>query len=327
LNISAGNVVPANADLQLTVTIPPTPVTVSNVLTYTIAVTNYGPAVASGVVISNVVPSGLAYLSNNFPGVPVIGPVMTFGVTNTLAISNGLAFNLYMEPGTNGLITNTFVALANQVDPNTNNLTNVVTDVNSQSADLAVILGGSPNELMAGDFVLYSVEITNAGPSAAVSVLASNVLPNGMAFLSSSPSIGVTNSGRVSYWGLTNLDATSNATLFILAQATATNGATVLDTAGVTSSIYDPVKLNNYSSYKTVVDPAPLLSISNTLHGFTLVWPGAATNFALQGATNLPPPGVWITLTNAVLSNSAGQYSITLTNQGYRFFILRTKLP
>jgi uncharacterized delta-60 repeat protein/uncharacterized repeat protein (TIGR01451 family) len=327
LNISAGNVVPANADLQLAVTIPPTPVTVSNVLTYTIAVTNYGPAVASGVVISNVVPSGLTYLSNNFPGVPVIGPVMTFGATNTLAISNGLAFNLYMEPGTNGLITNTFVALANQVDPNTNNLTNVVTDVNSQSADLAVILGGSPNELMAGDFVLYSVEITNAGPSAAVSVLASNVLPNGMAFLSSSPSSGVTNSGGVSYWGLTNLDASSNATLFILAQATATNGATVLDTAGVTSSIYDPVKLNNYSSYKTVVDPAPLLSISNTLHGFTLVWPGAATNFALQGATNLPPPGVWTTLTNAVLSNSAGQYSITLTNQGYRFFILRTKLP
>jgi len=210
-------------------------------------------------------------------------------------------------------------------------VTNVVTVVGSQSADLGVIITASENELTAGNLVTLYVVITNTGPSAAVSAVVSNVLPSGLLFISdttSSTNGVVSNSGGASVWNLGGLGATSNATLMIVAQATATNGATVLDTAGVASAIYDPYKFNNYNSYKIVVDPAPVMSISNAAHAFTLTWAGGATNFELQGATNLQRPIVWTTLTNVVLTNSEGLYSITLpTNGGYDFFRLRTKVP
>ena len=331
LNISTGNPVPANSDLELNVTAAPSLVTVSNVLVYSVGLTNYGPAVATGVVISNAVPPGFTYLSNNFSGTTVAGAVMAYNVTNSLAISNGLAFNIYLSPTTNGTFTNLFAASADQIDPTTNNVTNVVTLVNSQNADLGVTLTGTPNEVAGGNFVTYTIVVTNGGPSTAISTVASNVLPAGMNFLSISPgSASVSTTNGVSYWSIGNLGVSSNATLVIVAQANSASPVTVtnLDNAGVASSIFDPLKFNNFQQAKTIIDPSPSISISNTLNGFTLAWSGSATNFVLQGATNLPPVGVWMTLPNAITINGAGQYTITLpANEGYRFFKLKTKLP
>jgi uncharacterized repeat protein (TIGR01451 family) len=331
LNISTGNPVPSDSDLELYVTAAPSLATVSNVLVYSVTLTNYGPAVASGVVISNVVPSGFTYLSNNFPGVTTTGSTLLFSATNSLAISNGLAFNIYVVPNTNGTVTNQFAAFANQADVTTNNITNIVSQVNSPSADLGVTLTGTPNEVLGGNFVTYTIVVTNGGPSTALAAVASNVLPAGLTFLSYSPSTAaVSSSGGVSYWTIGNLGVNSNMTLVIMAQAAGTNAVTVtnLDGAGVASAVFDPLKFNNFQQVKTIIDPSPSISISNNLHGFTLTWSGSATNFVLQGATNLPPQGVWITLPNTITTNAAGQFTITLpANEGYRFFILKTKSP
>ena len=69
LNLSIGNPVPSYTDLELTVVPRPPAATVSNNLVYTVGLTNYGPAPATGVVITDVLPSGRGfYVSNNFPG-------------------------------------------------------------------------------------------------------------------------------------------------------------------------------------------------------------------------------------------------------------------
>ena len=147
-------------------------------------------------------------------------------------------------------------------------------------------------------------------------------------FTNSAPA-SVTNAGGTNYWYIGSLGATSNVTLMIVAQATAAAGATLLDTATVTSSVFDPYKLNNFTSYKVVVLPAPALSISNNpgAHDFLISWPSAATNYVLFGATNLPPSGStngWIQVTGGITTNSAaGTDSVTITN-GLRFFILKT---
>ena len=75
----------------------PASATVSNVLIYTVGLTNYGPAAATGVVITNILPPGLTYLSNNFPGtVASNNGVLTFS-NSALAVGAGLSFNVAVD--------------------------------------------------------------------------------------------------------------------------------------------------------------------------------------------------------------------------------------
>ncbi len=111
LNLSTGNPVPSYTDLELTVVPSPASATVSNNLIYTVGLTNYGPAAATGVVITNILPPGLTYLSNNFPGtVASNNGVLTFS-TNALAVGAGLSFNVAVMPNAATTLTNTFIAI------------------------------------------------------------------------------------------------------------------------------------------------------------------------------------------------------------------------
>ncbi len=108
------------------------------------------------------------------------------------------------------------------------------------------------------------------------------------------------------------MPANASATLTLTAKATAAAGATVLDTVVVASSVYDPFKLNNFASFKIVINPAPTLSIVSGANANTFTWPASATNYVLQGATNLTAPVVWVTVTNPAPAIVNGQYSVTL---------------
>ena len=68
LNLSTGNPVASYTDLELSVASSPASATVSNNMVYTVGLTNYGPAPATSVVLTSVLPAGMTYLSNNFPG-------------------------------------------------------------------------------------------------------------------------------------------------------------------------------------------------------------------------------------------------------------------
>jgi hypothetical protein len=98
----------------------------------------------------------------------------------------------------------------------------------------------------------------------------------------------------------------------------------VTDIVLVGSPVYDPIKLNNFASFKIVINPAPTLGIASGARANTFTWPADATNFVLQGATNLTPPIVWVTVTNAVTTNASGQYSVTVPTNSLHFFKLTT---
>ena len=120
------------------------------------------------------------------------------------------------------------------------------------------------------------------------------------------------------------MPAEANATLTLTVMATNANGATVLDTVVVGSPVYDPFKLNNFASFKIVINPAPTLSIVSSAQANTFTWPAAATNYQLQGATNLTPRVVWVKVTNPAPAIVNGQYSVTLPTNSLHFFKLTT---
>ncbi len=87
------------------------------------------------------------------------------------------------------LINSVFAIAPSLLTAANTSVTNVVVQVtNSQvHADLTVSLSGFPQGILAGDFVSYTVGVTNRGPSSVPNVFLTNTLPRGTAVIGISP--------------------------------------------------------------------------------------------------------------------------------------------
>jgi uncharacterized repeat protein (TIGR01451 family)/uncharacterized delta-60 repeat protein len=327
LNISIGTQVENDSDLEVTFAPSTTNATLGNPIVYSLTLTNYGPSAATNVVISNTLPAGMTYVTNSCGcGVTINDGVLTVSYP-FLTVGEGTAFTITMVPTELGFATNTVTALADEPNPNSNNTVVTSVLVSSPQADLGISISESPDPLLAGGLVTYTVVATNNGPSAANGVTATVALPQGFLVTSINPAANATNSSGLITWNIGSLGtspANSSATLTIAARAMA--GGTQLAIASISSGIFDPTKLNNSASAKTLVEQ-PTISVSAVNQTYTLTWPAVDSNFVLQGALELPPIGTWVTVTPAP-PIIQGQYSFTLPGtNGYRFFRLSTETP
>jgi uncharacterized repeat protein (TIGR01451 family)/uncharacterized delta-60 repeat protein len=330
LSFSTGIPVESDSDLELAITAPAS-ATQGATLTYSISVSNAGPAAATNVIITDTLPSGVSYVTNSTNWVGTNG-VLTSTPTN-LAVGSNVTFTIEVIPDDLGYITNIAAATANQPDPNINNVQTNVVLVSAPSADLGVTLSGSQNPVPDGANVTYAIVVTNNGPSTATNVTAINVLPAGFrpGTITPAPLSVVTNaSGTVSItWNVGAMGSGSYATLTIVAgvnlpEKTVTN----LDSVTVSSPVYDPAKLNNYASVKTLVVPATI-NVAGSGTNYSLSWQAAAGNIMLEGAVSLSGP--WVPIANpATMSELNGLFFYTYIlpgTNGYHFFRLKSQLP
>jgi uncharacterized repeat protein (TIGR01451 family) len=324
LSLSTGVPVENDSDLEVTINSTPAAPTVNNLLTYYITLTNYGPSSASNVVVTDFLPGGGAgYLSNSCNCGTVTNGELIIDLPS-LAVGAGTAFSVTVSPTALGFFTNVVTALALEPDPNSNNMVTNVNLVNATSADVGINLSGGPNPILFGGEVVFSVDVTNGGPSEAMNVSATVVLPTGFVAVSNGivASTGTTTNidGTVT-WTIGNLPYGPNGTgpsLSITAVADAPGIG--LSSASVTSSVYDPLKGNNFASAKIEVEPL-YLNISSVSQTYQLTWSSVASNFILQGAVALPPQGTWVDIPNPPIVN--GQYTYSLPGTGgYHFFRL-----
>ena len=328
LNISTGVPVENDADLEVTVTPVPVQATASNLLTYYVSVTNFGPSGATNVVITDYLPAGAVYLSNSCNCGTVANGTLTVTLPS-LAVGAGTAFNIAVIPSALGYITNVVTALALEPDLNVNNMSTNVSLVNAPSADVGISLSGSPNPVLVSGDVTFSVEVTNGGPSEAADVEAVVVLPVGFVAGTNGilASIGTaTNANGTITWNIGGLPPSLNGSGPVLTvAATATTAGLGFCTASASSAIYDPLKGNNFAEVKIEVDQ-PLLSVSGSTKSYQLTWSAQAANYWLEGAADLPPQGTWTRIAAPPVVN--GQYTFTLPGaNGYHYFRLRTQLP
>jgi uncharacterized repeat protein (TIGR01451 family)/uncharacterized delta-60 repeat protein len=320
LSVSTGSPVESDSDLELAMTVAPAAATQSNILTYTVSVTNYGPAGATNVIITDTLPSGVSYVGTN----GLTNGVLTFTV-GTLAVGNEATFNIEVVPNALGYITNIAAATANEPDPNVNNVQTNVMFVSASSADLGVTLSGSPNPVLDGANVTYTMVVTNNGPSTATGVTAINSLPVGFMLVTNQTVLtqgAITNANGTITWNVGTMTNGASATLTIVAGVfLPENGlpSANLDSVTVSSQVFDPVKLNNYAAVKTEVEPAMLNVVADDGPNYSLSWPQVAGNVVLQGAVTLSGP--WTLITNPVAVG--GQYTFVLPGtNGYHFFRL-----
>jgi uncharacterized repeat protein (TIGR01451 family) len=123
-------VVPNSSGLAISEWAGPNPVFTLNNLTYTVSVLNRGPLAASGVVVSNPLPSGVAFISCQ----PSQGTFTYSGSTvtwNLGSLANGASASatIVVSPGNPGSITDTVTVSASSASPSTNTTASAVTTV------------------------------------------------------------------------------------------------------------------------------------------------------------------------------------------------------
>jgi uncharacterized repeat protein (TIGR01451 family)/uncharacterized delta-60 repeat protein len=293
LNLTtAGNVSPA-ADVGLAMTGPSGTVTTTSNVTFTLTVTNYGPAGATNIVVSNTLPAGTLYVS----ATPSQGTVVTNGANlvtwtiDSMAKDASASLSLVLQANVVGQIVNSATVATTTTDKNPDdNTASAAVNVAAPSADLSLSLIGGPNPVLVGNYLTYTLTIRNAGSATATHVTASDTLPASVAFVSASPA-GYTLAGQVvTFTDLGNLGSNSQISASITVQALGAD--TITDSARCSSAVIDPLKANNTASVKTIVQ-LPTLAITHAGKNLVISWPASLWTFGLYSTTNLHPPVVW----------------------------------
>ncbi len=170
------------AELSLSVRDRPDPVALDGRLAYTIVVTNAGPSDAAGVAVDGATPAGLVFVANAgdcATAFPCLLDVVPAGSARTILA----LFEVPSGYAAANPIVGTFAVTATTPDPNAaTNTATAATAVGAASADLAVAKRG-PAETYRGAEVVYSITVTNNGPSAAPAVQVSDAPATGLVFV------------------------------------------------------------------------------------------------------------------------------------------------
>jgi len=329
LNLDLTGPVPGAADLALRMKAAATVVATSN-LTYTLTVTNFGPSLATNVVVTNLLPAGTV-LTDASPtnGVTHAAGVVTWRI-GSLAKDAFTNLTLVIQTGAAGTITNWAVATTDTADPNpADDSVALVTTVINPTADLELNIVDSPDPAWIGLDLTYTIIVSNPrGVGTAPGVTVIDTLPPGMEFVSASPDYytnTVANLLAVTFPNLGSVESNRQVWAEIVVRPTVPgepiNTALcrlVDDGTGVT----DPFKANNSASIKTIVEGVPL-TIAPVSGGLAISWP-AGGSYILESTSDLNPPVVWTPVTDAVPALVGGQMTVIVPiGPGNRFFRLR----
>lgn len=335
-NTASATVTPLYANLGVVKTVNNATQTVGQNVVFTIVASNLGPNNATGVVMNDLLPAGLTYVShtasagtyNPGTGVWTIGSLAN-GASRTLTITATVT--------SAGLpsVTNTATITGNEYDPSLLNNTSVVT-VTPLLSDLAVVKTVDNGAQQVGGTVIFTIVARNDGPTSNTNVVVNDALPAGLNYVSHTTSTGAYTPGT-GVWSIGALGAGQQETLTITATVTGAALPTVTNTATITGSVFDPDPTDNTSS--VIVSPqqsadlaiVKTASKNNPLLGENITFSLVVTNFGPQNATgvvaqDLMPGGlVYVSHTNTpgtsytpgtgiwVIGNLANGASATLT--------------
>ena len=289
---TAGNVV---ADLAVTKTATGAAVTGQD-LTYTIVVANAGPSNASGVVITDRLPTGTTLVGASEGGREVNGVVTWSGLSIPAGSSRRLDLTVRLDPDLAGPITNAAsIVSADQPDPNReDNIGSTGAIGISGSADLSVAKTAA-GAAVAGQDLTYTIVVANAGPSNASGVVITDRLPAGASFVSASEGGSEVN-GVVTWSGL-SIPAGNSRRLDLMVRLDPDLAGTITNTASVGADQPDPSVGSNSASVETMMSPDETDS-DRDLGALTVGFGTASTAVGLAGLiisfrTTLNAGGRW----------------------------------
>jgi uncharacterized repeat protein (TIGR01451 family) len=311
----------------LSVVASPSPVGISNNLTYTITVTNLSlSGISENFYITNTLPASAQFQGVNNPYGPCItnGNTIIFIVQSPIIFGGWVTVNVTALPTTAGLITDSVIVISGDYlySASSNVVTQVTNAVVVPQADLAVAMTGPAALVFANDWMVYGVSVTNLGPDDASGIFLTNTLPPGVGFKSVSPSnhsyaVSIQSSNVIFNLGTLTNQAFINLQLTVQP----TNAGTLTFVSVVsTNGIFDPNPANDSASLSVGVSnflssPGQLTATIVSTQQFNQLSGRLEQNIVLSnaGPTSVDSARVIVTgltnrLSNAVGTNNGNPY-------------------
>jgi uncharacterized repeat protein (TIGR01451 family) len=290
-------------DLSIQKTDNPDPVAVDGQLMYTLVVTNNGPSQATGVTLQDTLPGGVTFASatsgqgtvNHAGGVVTaeLGSLAS-GAQTTVTITVDVA------SGAQGTLSNTAVVSGNEDETTTANNTATVQTTVSPRVDLAIIKADSPDPVVAGQQLTYTLSIENLGPSDATGVQVVDTLPAGVSFVSASSTVGtVSHAGGVVTVQIGDLDSDDTVVVTILVNVDPSVRGMMNNTAQVSSNETDTNPNNNRDDEPTTVQARVDLAVTKT-DSIDPVAAGAQLTYTVIVSNNGPSDATSVELTDTL---------------------------
>ncbi|QUH19789.1 DUF11 domain-containing protein [Alkaliphilus sp. B6464] len=237
------------------------PVPAGGMVVYPITVSNFGPADAQNVVLTDAIPPEITGVEFSTDGGSTFSPwpgSLNIG-TLPAGASRTIIIRATVSQSATGIISNTAEVSSTTPDPNPSNNTSTV-DVEVipvvREADVSVVKTANPNPVIAGEVLTYTLVVSNAGPNDAQNVIVNdNVSPSiiGPEF---STNGGVTFNPWPGSLNIGTLPAGASRTIIIRGTVSQSATGCINNTAIVTSTTPDPNLLNNVSSICVEVQAA-----------------------------------------------------------------------
>ena len=265
-DLEATIVVEDDADIVLTKVVDNATPNAGETVTYTITVTNNGPANATNLVVTDALPAGLKYGSIISPSIGtwtapnwILGNLAS-GKSETIVIEAIVG----LDQGGNTLV-NTVSNSQDQMDSDltVDDASETIVITNSDLGTLKTVSNAFPNE---GDTITYTIQVTNNGPSNATNVSLVDKLPVGVTYVSHTSGAGTYNFGS-GLWNIGNVSNGSTVMLNIVATVDdGTLGQTITNsTSALIADQSDSDNTNNIGSVSIVPTAYIDLSLTKTV--------------------------------------------------------------
>ena len=341
-NTGTATLTPLYADLAVTKTVDNPQPNVGDTITYTVTLTNNGTATATGVEVTDTLPSNVSYVSHS----AALGTTFTQTSTGcvwavpTIAPGASLILTITATADAAGVSFNTVtITKSSTYDPNEANNT-AKTPTDPQEADLVVTKTVDTPRPQVGGNVTFTVKLQNLGPNTAASVVVADAVAGltGLQFVSATASAG-SYSEVSGNWTLGSVLSGAVETLTIVAKVlTPSSGSapSQTNTATATSTTTDPNPGNNTGTatetplqadlavFKTVSDPTP--NVGDTIEfaiGVANYGPDTATQVVVKDSLPTGVTFVSYQASQGTYDSGTGVWTVgTVTTAVFPFLII-----
>jgi len=158
-----------------------------------------------------------------------------------------------------------FTWAVDQADPNVGSSNGEISELffnpSISKSDMGIVKSDDPDPVYAGDYLTYTLNVTNWGPHAAAYVNVTDVLPDEVTFISADSEFDG-NSGSTYWWTYSNFGVGESEIITITVNVSSSASGIINNTASVSCSNLDFVQSNNEDSEDTTIDNMVSLTIN-----------------------------------------------------------------